>query len=122
MLRRLRSASSARSFSIFSGKCLLAHHTRPITANTTNTVIKPNQNGSVSIRSDKGLYGICIIRFSHRVPSHHAWHLREWIYKLTKIYYFLKILPAEKTPWLLKTFTSAFTRIITTWFPSLITD
>lgn len=75
VLRRFRSASSANSFSIFSGKCLLAHHTKPINASTTNTVIKPNQNGSCNILSDKGLYGIRIIRRSQRGPSHQAWHL-----------------------------------------------
>lgn len=72
-LRRFRSASSAKSFSIFSGKWRLAHHTRPMNASTTNTVMSPSQNGSWSIRSDNGLYGMCIMRRSHRVPSHQAW-------------------------------------------------
>lgn len=76
-LRRLRSASSASNFSIFSGKWRLAHHTSPMNASTTNTVIKPNQNGSCSIRSDNGLYGMCIMRRSHFAPSHQAWQ-RQW--------------------------------------------
>lgn len=75
-LRRFRSASSCSNFSIFSGKCLLAHQTIPITASTTKTVINPNQNGSWSIRSESGRYGI-FIRRSHFGPSNHAKHLYE---------------------------------------------
>lgn len=74
---RERSLSSAISFSNFSGKCLLAHQTSPMTAKTTVTVINPSQNGSWSILSESGLNGMCIIRFSHRAPSHQAWQ-RHW--------------------------------------------
>lgn len=71
-IRLFRSASSARSFSIFSGKCLFAHQTKPITPKTIKTVISPSQNGSCNILSDKGLYGMFIILFSQRAPSHQA--------------------------------------------------
>lgn len=65
----LRSASSDNIFSIFSGTCRLAHHIIPSMPMTTNTVSRPSQNGSWSIRSVNGLYVMCNIFFSHWSPK-----------------------------------------------------
>lgn len=65
----LRSASSDNIFSIFSGTCRLAHHIIPSMPMTTNTVSRPSQNGSWSIRSVNGLYVMCSIFLSHWSPA-----------------------------------------------------
>jgi hypothetical protein len=96
----------------------------PMTASTTNTVIKPSQNGSCNILSDSGRYGI-FIRRSHFGPSNHAKHLDKFIIieklKIDKLINFPHQLPALVAAVFLDTLATILARIIIAWLLPLIT-